>query len=32
MLTFYNLAITLRTATFKIQQLYMVLTLCLCVL
>ena len=32
MLTFYNLAITLRTARFKIQQFYMVLTLCLCVL
>ena len=32
MLTFYNLAITLRTATFKIPQLFMLLTLCLCVL
>ena len=32
MLTFYILVITLRTATFNIQQIYMVLTLCLCVL
>ena len=32
MLPFYILALTLSAATFKIQQLYMVLTLCLRVL